>query len=889
MSRWNRVVPNGRGLRRLIRFPWRSHTRVRREIDDEFQFHLDMRVAELRARGVPPETAHSEALRRFGDMSDAREYCRTMDERSNDEQQRREVFSELASDLSYALRQMCRSPAFTTLAIVTLALGIGATTAIFSVVNRLLLDPIPYPDGDRIVNLNRSNLQGNMYVTPTPKLVEAWRKGAHSLEAIATFGWKEVVVASGDDPENVKAGTLSSDVFRLLGVAPVVGRPFLPEDTKVGAPKVVLLGHGMWRRRFAGAKDVVGQTLTIDGAPHTIVGVMPSDFTVPFMDGGVRQIWLPLEDDPDARGAQALAKVRSGVDRDRLNRELSDVMAALAVSQPEYKEWKALALRPQDYLESGTRDTLLVLLGAVAMVLLIACANVANLLLARASTRECEFAIRAALGAGRWRIVRQLLTESMLLALAGGALGLFGAYRGLDVIVAMRPESLAELDEVTLSPTVLLVSVGLTLFTGVLFGLAPAMLAAAHDIGHTLKSTTRSAAGRVAARRFRSALVIGEVCLSVMLLVGAGLLVRTMVEMQRADVGFEPAGLTSASFRLPERRYPTREQRRVVYGQIMQRLRGIPGLGDVTWAMGVPPRTGMTFGDLEVEGISLRKDEHVSALWSQFATPEYFKLLRLAVVAGRPFGRDTVDHEIIINEAMAKHYWPNATAVGRRLRLDAKGEWSTIVGVVRDVRVPSTGRRKGGSMDYQMYFPFAEDFESATLIIRPSGTIPDLARRLSREAAAIDPGIRVRDVSTVASQLSNELAGPRFNMSLLIAFAGLALVLATIGLYGVIAYSVTQRTREMGIRLALGAGQPAVLRLVMSQGARLTAVGLVAGLLAAAALTRVMVSMLYGVSALDPVTFVLVGAVLGLVAVLASYFPARRATRVDPVVALRAD
>jgi predicted permease len=629
--------------------------------------------------------------------------------------------------------------------------------------------------------------------------------------------------------------------------------------------------------------------LKIDGAPYTIVGVMPRDFTVPFMDVGMRQLWLSLEDNPDAQGAQALAKIRPGVTREQVNRELSDVMAALAVERPEFEEWKALALRPQDYLGSGTRDTLLVLLGAVAMVLLIACANVANLLLARASTREREFAIRAALGAGRWRIVRQLLTESTLLALAGGALGLFVAYRGLDAIVALRPDRLAELDDVRLSPTVLAVSFGLTLLTGLLFGLAPAMFAAAHDIGHALKSATRSAAGNVGARRFRSVLVIGEVCLSVMLLVGAGLLVRTMVKMQRAEIGFEAAGLTSARFQLPDERYPKREQRHVAYDQIIQRLRAIPGIGEVTWAMGVPPQTGMTFGELEIEGKRLEKDERVTALWSQFGTPEYFKLLRLPIVAGRAFGRDTTDHEIIINEAMARHYWPGTSAVGRRLRLNAKTDWSTVVGVARDVTVPSTGRRKGGSMDYQLYFPFAEDFESATLIMRSTGAIPDLARRLSREAAAVDARIRVRDVSSVESQLSNELAGPRFNMSLLIVFAGLALVLATVGLYGVIAYSVTQRTREMGIRLALGAGQPAVLRLVMSQGARLTAVGLLAGLLAAAALTRVMVSMLYGVSALDPMTFVLVGLVLGLVAVLASYFPARRATRVDPVVALRAD
>jgi predicted permease len=374
-----------------------------------------------------------------------------------------------------------------------------------------------------------------------------------------------------------------------------------------------------------------------------------------------------------------------------------------------------------------------------------------------------------------------------------------------------------------------------------------------------------------------------------MLLVGAGLLVRTMIKMERADIGFEPAGLTSARIQLPVQRYPKREQRHVAFDQVIERVRGIPGVGDVTWAMGVPPRTGMSFGQLEIEGKPVKADERSSALWSQFATPGYFKLIRLPIVAGRSFGVDTAAHEIIINVAMAKRYWPGSTAVGRHLRLNPKSPWSTVVGVARDVTVPSTGPRKGGTMDFQLYFPFAGDFELATLIIRSSGTPTDLPRLLSREASKVDAGIRVRDVSSVESQLTNELAGPRFNMSLLLVFAGLALVLATVGLYGVIAYSVVQRTREMGIRLALGADRLAVLRLVMSQGSRLTAVGLVVGLSAAAALSRVMSSMLYGVSALDPMTFVLVGLVLGFVAVLASYFPARRATRVDPVVALRAD
>jgi predicted permease len=881
-------MPNT-GRRRWIRLPWRNRSRVRRDIDDEFQFHLEMRVAELLARGLTPDAARAEAMRRFGDVSDAREYCRIMDERSIHEQQRRDWLAELAADIRFAVRQMRRSPAFTGIAVVTLALGIGATTAIFSVVHRLLLDPIPYRDGDRIVSLNRSNMQGNLLTTPTPTLIADWRAGVHSIESIATFGWKTMMVAGRDEPEEMKVGQLSASVLPLLGVKPVLGRSVLPEDTRKGAPKVVVLSYGIWQRRFGGANDALGQAITIDGAPYSIIGVMPRDFTVPFMDGGARQLWVALEDDPNALGTQAIAKMRAGVDRDRVSREMSDVMAARAAERPEYKDWKALAARPQDYLGDTTRDTLLVLLGAVGMVLLIACANVANLLLARAAAREREFAIRASLGAGRWRIVRQLLTESLLLAAAGGALGVLVAARGLDAIVALRPDRLSELDDVRLSSTVLAVSVGLTMLTGVLFGLAPAMFAAARNIGDTLKSATRSAAGHRSSRRLRSLLVIAEVSLSVLLLVGAGLLVRTLMGMQRAAVGFEPAGLTAARIQLPDARYTKREQRQVVYDEILQRVRAMPGVTEVTWAMGVPPRTGMTFGQLEIEGRPFKANEKVSALWSQFATPDYFRVMHLPVLSGRAFSRDSAGSEIIVNETMARRYWPGASAVGRRLRLDPKGPWSTVVGVVRDVTVPSTGTKRGWALDVQMYFPFAADFESATLILRTTAPIPDLPRRLTRETRVVDAGIRVRDVSSVASLLRDELASPRFNMSLLLVFAGLALVLATVGLYGVIAYSVSQRTREMGIRLALGAGQATVLRLVMSQGARLTILGVVGGLLAAGALTRVMVGMLYGVSALDPLTFTLVGVVLALVALIASYFPARRATRVDPVVALRAE
>jgi putative ABC transport system permease protein len=880
---------NARALRRLIRLPWRSRARIERDIDDEFQFHLDMRVAELVARGLAPEDAGREAARRFGSVDDAREYCRSMDERSTTAQHRRDLVAELGSDIRFAVRQMRRSPIFTALAVITLSLGIGATTAIFSVVNRLLLNPIPFADGDRIVNLLRSNLEGNLYVVPTPKLVEAWRNGVRSLEHVATYGHDDAIVAGRDEDEEMPAGRLSADVLPMLQVKPLIGRGILPEDTKIGAQKVVVLGYGFWQRRYAGSRGVLGESITIDSASRTIVGVMPRDFAVPFMDGGARQIWLPLEENAEAEGAQAIAKMRPGVSREQVNRELTDIMRALGAESPEFKEWKGLALRPQDYLGPMTRDNLLILLGAVGMVLLIACANVANLLLARAATREREFAIRAALGAGRWRIIRQLLTESAMLAIAGGALGVFVAQRGLDLIIAMRPDRLSELDEVRLSPTVLLVSLGLTLVTGLLFGLAPALFAAARDIGHALKNTTRSAAGHLTARRFRGALVVAEVSLSVLLLVGAGLLIRTMVKMQRADIGFEASGLVAADVRLPEARFPKREQRRVAFEQIVQRMRATPGLGEVTWSMGMPPRTGMTFGKLEIEGRTLKPDEQESALWSQFAAPEYFRVMRLPLVAGRSFSADTGRNAVIVSETMARRFWPGTSAVGRRLRLMEKAEWSTVVGVARDVTVPSTGGKGDRRRNLQIYFPFSGDFESATLIIRTGSAVADLPRRLAREAATVDPAIRVRDVTTADQTLAKELAGPRFNMSLLLVFAGLALMLATIGLYGVIAYSVSQRTRELGIRLALGAGRTAVLRLVISQGARLTLTGVVVGLAAASGLTRLIQGMLYGVGPLDPMTFVVVGVVLGVVALLASYFPARRATRVDPVIALRAE
>ncbi|MEP7346013.1 MAG: ABC transporter permease [Gemmatimonadaceae bacterium] len=875
-------------LRRLIRLPWRSRTRIAREIDDEFEFHLDMRANELNARGVASDDARREALQRFGDLGDAREYCRTMDERFERVQQRRSWLADLRYDMQHGLRQMARAPGVTLLIIVTLGLGIGATTAMFSVVYRLLINPVPFADGDRLYNLMRADRNGAAFVQPTGALFGAWRAGVHSLEEVSKFGKKDVTLQGTPpaEPEAVAAGILADNMMHLLRAKPMLGRSFILDETKPGAPSVAMLSYGLWQRRFAGARDVVGRSISVDGTLFTIVGVMARDFAVPFMYGMQPQIWLPEIQQSDGFGVQAVGRLRKGVTQQQLEREMTDVMTQLATTSPEYREWKGAAKRPQDYLGTTTRTLLLTLLGAVGIVLLIACANIANILLARATTRRREFIVRAALGAGQARIVRQLLAESALLAVAGGVAGLLVAWRGLALIIALRPDGLSDLDAVRLEPRILLVALAISLLTGVLFGLAPALLAARGRLGEALKGVSRSSSGDASAARVRNSLVVAEVSLSVVLLVGAGLLVQTLIQIQRAPLGFDPAGLSFAPIVLPVAHYKTATERAAAFDQLLQRARAIPGITDVAWSANVPPRTGITFGELEIAGRTLSPSDKVSVIGYNSVTPDYFRVLGIALKAGTVVSSDTSAHPVVINEKLAQRYWPGTTAVGARLRMSAEGEWSTVAGVVADVTIPNPGETST-AMSLQMYAPFDGSFEDGTLVMRSSSNMSGLFALLAREASAINPRIRIRSVESVATAMQREMARPRFNVALLTTFAALALLLSAAGLYGVIAYSVSQRAREMGIRLALGAPPRALLRLVLSQGARLTIIGLAIGLIAAAASTRLLASQLYGVSPLDPMVFLGAVAVLGAIALAASTVPALRATRVDPVVTLR--
>jgi predicted permease len=875
------------GPKRFLRLPTPSSSRIQHEIDDELAFHLDMRVRELQADGLTETAARAEAIRRFGDLQDARRYCHMIDSSALRRERRRGYASDAWNDLQWTMRQMRRTPAFTLLAVLTLAAGIGSATAMFSVVNRLLIDPLPFPGGDRIVLLVRQSPTTGMMLNPSPELIRIWRDGVTSFEAVGALaahgpaGQDRARLGSGPDQLNLQAGSFEPAIARMLRMRPALGRWFADDEGRAGAPAVAMLGFGLWQRHYGASPDVAGRVVTLDDIPHTIVGVVPREFELPFLGSPAegKEIWTPLQAG-EAGGVNAIAWLRPGATEASANREMTALMRSEGTDRFS-REFEAKVLRPQDILGKTTQDMLLVTLGAVAVLLFIACTNVANLLLARAVSRRRELAIRTAVGAGRGRLVRQLVTESALLAAAGGVVGLLIAWQGLRAIVALRPDNLSSLDRVQIDPMIVGGALIAGVLTGVIFGLAPALLATGRGVGDALRGGA-SSGGHPGSTRVRSGLVVLEVALSVVLLVGAGLLVRSFRALQSVDIGVDAHGLMSVHLTLPEGRYPTPESRAVVLEEIRMRLLRVVGVRSASLAMGLPAASGVSFGALRIDGVELT--DSIRTVGYNAVSPDFFRLVGLRLRQGTTFAADTSLRQVVINASMAARYWPGRSAIGERVSMTG-ALWLTVVGVADDVALPGA---TGPIAAHQLYHRHTPYYDGAAFVLRVGDDAPGLAARLT-SAVEDGTGATMYDTQSMDDVIERRFVRPRFAMALLSTFALIALVVASVGLYGVIAYAVTRRTREMGIRLALGAHPAAVRRLVVVDGARLAVTGIFIGLLSAAAGARVMQSLLFGIEPVDLATFVAVALVLGLVTVIASYVPARRATRVDPMIAVQAE
>jgi putative ABC transport system permease protein len=785
-----------------------------------------------------------------------------------------------------------KSPGFTAVIVLALGIGIGATTAIFSVVNAILLRALPYGDPDRIVMVWMDNrkLDLDQDFHSYPNYAD-YRDQNQTFDEIAAFNDRSFNLTGSGDPERIIGAWSSANLFSVLGTEPAIGRVFTVEEEEPGKDLVVVLSHGLWQRRFGGDPAIVGQQVSMNGVNRTVIGIMPPQFAFPRKE---TEVWVPLainQNLKNARGAfflKSVGRLKPEVSLEQAQADTKTIATRLAQEYDYLSSYGVNLVRLHDQIVGNVRPALLVLLGAVAFVLLIACANVANLLLARAAVREREIAIRTALGAGRWRIVRQLLTESLLLSLAGGALGLLLAFWGLDVLVALSPQDIPRLDQIRIDGRVLAFTLLVSLLTGLIFGLAPALQASKPDLNESLKEGGRGSTGGIHGSRVRSILVISEIALSLILLIGAGLMIRSFQRLLEFDLGFNPERLLTLKVQLAGSRYGQGQQVVSFYDQLLQRVESLPGVesaGAVSDVFLSKTPNSTTFS---LEG---RPDpppaEDIEVPFDSIS-PNYFRVMGIPLLKGREFDhRDVADAPgvVIINDTFARMFFPGEEPVGRRFRYRGDNNpWLTIVGVVADMR------RTGFDSEVrpETFLPYAQNPSGRlTLIVRASSDPSALVGSIRSEVSQIDPGQAVYDVKTMDKWLGEMVSQRRFNMMLLAIFAGVALILAAVGIYGVISYSVTQRTHEIGIRIALGAARRDVMRLVVGQAAKLTGVGLGAGLVAAFALTRLMTSLLYGVSATDPVTFALIPFVLAAVALLSSYIPARRAAKVDPMIALR--
>ncbi|HKO44400.1 MAG TPA: ABC transporter permease [Pyrinomonadaceae bacterium] len=805
----------------------------------------------------------------------------------------------LKQDVQYGIRTLLKHPGFTAIIVLTLAVGIGASTAIFSVVNAVLLRPLPYPNSERILCIEELNLEGKR-VQVTPANFLDWRAQNTVFEDLAAILTRPANLGLNDQAERVDLAMTSANFFSVFGQQPLHGRFFIPSDEQAGHEPIVVLSHEIWQRQFAADPSIIGKPITLDGSAYNVVGIAPVGFTYP----DKTSVWVPPfrlapamnanMDPSQVRGfgmLQAVGLLRPGVSFEQAVGEMEMIISRLRQQYPDTNNRRFNRVVPlHTFLVGETRAMVALLFGAVIFVLLISCANVANLLLASAANRRKEIAIRSALGASRIRVVQQLLTESLILAVVGGGIGYLLATWGVAFMIRLLPQNFPRLAEINLDWRVLTFSMFASVLTGILFGLAPAIQISNADVQESLKETGRGAGGSLRQSSLRKLLIVGEVALSVVLLAGAGLLFRSFLQLQSVDAGFNSQQVLTLRLSPAGSKYTRDADYISFYNQVIQRVSSVPGVVSVGMINTLPLQKGPTRG-FQIEGHApLTPDKWPGGNYRS-VSPDYFQAMNIPITEGRPFTERDAEGTppvMIINEALARRDFQNQNPVGKRISLgqDAQRQplWWEIVGVARDVR--SIELREAAAPEF--YLSANQDtFTNMSLVVRTSVEPASLAASVRRATAEVDKSAAVSDVSTMEHLVEEAVTQPRFNLFLLGLFSVIALLLSAAGIYGVTAYSVTQRTHEFGIRMALGAQVGDVLLMILKQGMFLIVIGIAIGLLAAFALTRLLRTLLYGVSVTDPLTFAVISLLLGLVALVACYVPARRATKVDPLTALR--
>ena len=855
----------------------------------ELQSYLQIETDENIARGLPPEEARYAAHRKLGNATLIREEVYIMNSIG--------FFETLGQDVRYALRMLRRNPAFSALAALSLALGIGGNAAMFSLVNGVLIQPLPYPDSGRLVRVTGYYPKG---------AAVALQERSRTMEIAPYSDDTDFNLTGHGEAIHLTGTAVAANLFRVLQATPELGRVFRVGEDRAGQDHLVLLSHSLWQTKFGGDPGVLGRFIDIDGVSRQVVGVMPPDFSFP---SSQTQLWVPLHLDPSDQYAYwhdfmpLVARLRPGATLAQAASEVHSLIPYLLrlFPYPMAPEWNsdATTISLQQDLVGDVRARLLVLQCAVGIVLLIACANVAGLLLSRATVRQKEIALRVALGAGRGRIVRQLLTESLLLAFAGGAAGVALAVEGISTLKRILPAGMPGVARLAIDAPVLVFAAALAVLTGLAFGLIPALSASRFNLTETIKVGGQRSRG-TSGVRLRLAVIGGEVALAVVLSVCAGLLIKSLWMLSQVNPGFQPEHILTARVSPDDSLCPKRPACVALYGELLRRAQSTSGVEDVAAANTVPLDGYVPFVPAEVEGHATNPAAHLAPLlWSGAVTPGYFRMMQIPVLRGRDFtdgDTETSAPVVVVSAATARHFWPGQDPIGKHIRTVWETEWRTVVGVVGDVHQFYLTGRSPAYINGAFYMPYAQSVDQTrklpvamTLLVRTGADSTGVTNRIRALVASVNPNVPVSNVETMDQMVNDSSSQPRSMMWLFVSFAAAALLLAAIGTYGVISYSTSQRTFEIGMRMALGASRGNIFSLVLGQSLKLVLAGLAAGVIAALAVTRMLSAFLYGIKATDPLTFLAVAALLLAIALLAGYVPARRAASVDPLKALRVD